>query len=106
MKNKVIVLKLVGESLYHTVLDTEYVDYINDYELYCPCGFKYDVTFGVEKGVIPYLTSCRFNGIASEIYGGDMCGDVIIIPENEEEFDDIFKDFENIINLEKNSKKQ
>ena len=88
-----VYIKLVGESYYKTVIELGTYDeskLFDLYELIAPLKtkeFPHDVTFGGLKSVQHGVWGARPNDLASLIYGGDLCGDIIVLDGDDEEED-------------------
>ena len=88
-----VYIKLVGESYYKTVIELGTYDeskLFDLYELIAPLKtkeFPHSVTFGGLKSVQHGVYGARPNDLASLIYGGDLCGDIIVLDGDDEEED-------------------
>ena len=88
-----VYIKLVGESYYKTVIELGTYDEVklfDMYELIVPLKtkeFPHSVTFGGLKSVQHAVWGARHNDLASLIYGGDLCGDIIVLDGDDEEED-------------------
>ena len=88
--NNCVYIKLVGESYYKTVIEIGKYDestIFDLYELIAPRKtkeFPHSVTFGGLKSVQHGVYGVRPNDLASLIYGGDLCGDIIVLDGDDE----------------------
>ena len=88
-----VFIRLVGESYYKTVIEIGKYDestLFDLYELIAPLKtkeFPHSVTFGGLKSVQHGVWGARPNDLASLIYGGDLCGDIIVLDGDDEEED-------------------
>ena len=89
-----VYIKLVGKSMWRTEIEVGQYDYnelFNIYELVVPRKtkeFPYEVTFGALKSVgMHAVWGDRYNDVASAIYGGHLCDDVIVL-DGDDEADD------------------
>ena len=88
-----VYIMLVGESYYKTVIELGTYDeskLFDLYELIVPRKtkeFPHSVTFGGLKSVQHAVYGVRPNDLASLIYGGDLCGDIIVLDGDDEEED-------------------
>ena len=89
-----VYIKLVGKSMWHTEIQVGQYDHnelFNIYKLVVPRmtkEFPYEVTFGGLRSVgMHAIWGDKYNGVASAIYGGDLCDDVIVL-DGDDEADD------------------
>ena len=96
---KAIIIRLVNltpcGSFYKVELEKttmSQAEVLEKYELVVPV-WKHEITFGGLKGIQHAYWGDRLNGLATKIYGGALCDDVIALPENDDELDVIYDEF-------------
>ena len=64
---------------------------INTYELYCPIS-KYALSIGVKPIENLQKQERKVNTIGTNIYKGEMFGNIVIVSDNEDDIDVYFKE--------------
>jgi hypothetical protein len=64
---------------------------INQYELYAPIC-KYPIAIGVKPIEKLQKQEQKINKIGTDIYKGEMWGNIIIVSDNEDDIDEYFKE--------------
>ena len=64
---------------------------INKYELYAPIC-KYPISIGVKPIEKLQKREQKVNKIGTDIYKGEMLGDVVVVSDNEDDIDEYFKE--------------
>lgn len=70
-------------------------DLINTYELYSPIC-KYPISIGVKPIEKLQKREQKINKIGTDIYQGEMMGNVIVVSDNEDDIDEYFKELVSI----------
>jgi hypothetical protein len=68
---------------------------MNKYELYAPVC-KYPISIGVKPIEKLQKRDQKIYKIGTDIYKGEMLGDVVVVSDNEDDIDEFFKELVNI----------